>query len=263
MQRSLLLLAFGLLSSRLIVSAQDTVAVSYFSQPSGLRIGIGVAGFSNFTHWQTSAYIDGRYRLRPYLSKSFRLLAQERLTNRLTLEAGLSYTQLGLASSIAKNYIPGRRYSSLSTSRSQYNMLMMSFQVLYYLREQNSLKKYILLGANVYFNDVVDKQFSRATTTTWDTDTGDTLIIDERRRTLTKFSPAVVVGGGWEKCFSKRSSINVRAVVCIGLAPIVQTFSTFTILNQSRYYTPYSSTNELINRGTYASLELCYLFSFR
>ena len=264
MKKFLVFVVFLLVGPLLIVFAQDKSALYTYSESSGVRIGFHLTGLINFTHWQTSEYVDGRYRMRPYLSKSLGLFLQKPLAERLTIEAGVSYTQLGLASAIIKNYRPGRRYEFTSTSRSQYNMLALPVRILYQLNKHNSLKKYLLIGTNVYYNDLEDnRQSSILTSTISDMDTGDTLIISERRRTLTKFSPAIVVGAGWEKRWSKKSSVNIRVTACIGIAPIVETVLTFTVLNRSRYYVPYSSTNKLINRGTYIGIELCYLFSIR
>ncbi len=264
MRKFLLFVVFLLLGPLLIVFAQDKLAVGTYSESSGVRIGFHLTGLGNFTHWQTSEYVDGRYRMHPYLSKSLGLFLQEPLVERLTIEAGVSYTQLGLASSIIKNYRPGRRYEFMSTSRNQYNMLVLPVRILYQLNKRSSLKKYVFIGTNIYYNDLEDnRQFSLLTSTVNDMDTGDTLIVSERRRTLIKFSPAIIVGTSWEKRWSRNSSVNVRVTACVGLAPIVQTILTLTTINSSRYYVPHSSTNELINRGTYVGIELCYLFSFR
>lgn len=260
----LLLVTFWVMSSRLVVSAQDTSAVNAYTADTGIRIGFRATGLANITNWQTTEYIDSRYRMYPYLSGSFSVFLQERITSRLTLEAGATYIQLGLASSTADNYRPGQRFNARSTDRSAYTMLAFPVYILYDLNKRNVNRKYVLLGVNVYFNDPdTYSQFAQSISVTKDPDTGDTFTTSALQRPVNRFSPALVAGVGWEKRFSKKSAVNLRAVTCVGLTSLIQTFLTVTVSNPARYYAPYSSTNELLNRGTYAGLELCYLFSFR
>ncbi len=264
MQKRLFFAVLLVVGLQLVVSAQDTSAVNFYRQNASVKVGFRATGFANIMSWQTNEYIDSRYQIQPYLSGSFTVFFQEPIANRLTLEAGVTYIQLGLASSIATNYRAGQRFTSHRTGRSKYTMLAFPICVQYDLTSRSESRTYVFLGANVYLNDADnDGKFARITSTDVDRDVGDTLTTSELQRPVSRFSTALLAGLGWEKHFSKRSSVSLRAVACIGLKPIIQTFLTVTVLNRDRYYSSYSSTNELVNRGTYAGFELCYLFSFR
>ena len=267
MRRPQFLLMCLLLGPLLTGFAQEApVSGPFVSNPSR-QIGVRLNGFTNFMHWQTTEFIDYRYQLRPFLTGAVGLILREPITNRLSLEAGLSIVQLGMSSTVGRNYQPNQRITANRSDRSKYLMFVLPVHLLYRFNRQNAATgKYLLLGANVYYNGVDDintNRFGVSVGTTKDIDTNDTIVVTNRRQSLTRFAPAVVIGTGWQKRWSKRSAVDVRLTGSVGLAPLIQTFLTVAVHNQSRYKTPYSSTNELVNRGTYVGIDLCYLFSFR
>lgn len=265
MRKSVLFTTLLLLNLQRIVSAQDEPVAGSFGVNQPLQIGVRLNGFTNFMHWQTSEFIDFRYQLRPFLSGAAGIILREPIANRLSLEGGLSIIQLGMSSSEGGNYRPNQRMTAKSSSRGKYIMFVVPVHLLYRLnRHKTTADKYLLLGANVYYNDTDDtNRFALITSTHVDIDTKDTMQVSERRRSPTKFGPAVVIGAGWQKRWSKRSAVDVRLTGSIGIVPLVQTFLSVTVRNQRRYYAPYGSTNELVNRGTYVGVDLCYLFSLR
>jgi len=258
--RITILLIFALAIS---ASAQQTERSK--ATDRSLRIGLQLTGLTNFNHWQTSEYIDARFRVRPYLSKSYGIILQERLTDRWSVEVGVSLIQLGLATVVSTDYRPGRKYESISTGRSAYDMFVFPFKVIYRLpQSRRSSRIFLTLGGSFFYNGVdKDDLFAQSRSTTLDSVTGDTLIITDRFRAMARFNPTVVGGIGWERRLSARSAINLRLTGSVGLTPIVKNFLTFSAANRPRFGKPYSSTNELVNRGSYFGLELCYLFSFR
>ena len=230
-----------------------------------LKIGLQLTGLANFNHWQTSEYIDARFRVRPYLSKSYGIILQERLTDRWSVETGASLIQLGLTTALSTDYRPGRRFESTGTGRSAYGMLVFPLKVIYRLpQRRRSSRSFVTLGSNFFYNGAdKDDWFAEGRSTTMDPVTGDTLRITDQFRAVARFNPSVMGGIGWEKSLSARSAFRLSVTGSVGLTTIVKTFLTFSAANRPRFGKPVDSTNELINRGSYLGLELCYLFSFR
>lgn len=249
----------------LAISASAQETESSKATDRSLRIGLQLTGLTNFNHWQTSEYIDARFRVRPYLSKSYGIILQERLTDRWSVEAGVSLIRLGLTTVIFRDYRPGHKYESIGTRRSIYGMLVFPLKAIYRLPQKRRLSRtFLSLGGNFFYNGVdKDDWFAQGRSTTMDPVTGDTLIITDRFRAVARFNPSVAGGIGWEKRLSAKSAIRLSLTGSVGLTPIVKTFLTFSAANRPRFGKPYASTNELINRGSYLGLELCYLFSFR
>ncbi len=262
MQKSGLVFVLLALALPRTVVAQDSPVRDSLTKGLPVQIGIRLTGLANFMHWQTSEWIDYRYQLRPFLAGGAGVVLREPMTNRSALEAGISVSQLGMAESVGRNYRPNQRRTS--RSRSKYTMYVMPIHFLYpFNRRASTLNPYLMLGTNLFYTNTDDtNRFAVVTSTIVDIHTNDTTQITHRQRSLRKFSPTVVIGTGWQKRWSNRSAMDIRLTGSIGIASHVQTFLTVTVRNQDRYYAPTSSTNELVNRGTYVGVDVCYLFSF-
>ncbi len=144
-------------------------------------------------------------------------------------------------------------------------MLVFPLKVMYRLpQRRRSSRSFVTLGSNFFYNGAdKDEWFAEGRSTRMDPVTGDTLRITNHSRTVARFNPAITGGMGWEKRLSARSAVSLRLSGSVGLTTIVHTFLTFSAANHPRFGKPVVSTNELINRGAYLGLEVCYLFSFR
>lgn len=228
-----------------------------------MRIGGHIGGQANISSFENAQLWDSRFRVNPYVAFQAGITIQEPISPRFDLNVGLSFVQLGLATSYVMNYTPGGRYAAKSTGRSSYGLLTIPVSIHYAFRVRPQSKKYLLFGTNIYCNLEERGGLSQSKSTLRDLKTGDVITIGGDKVIINQWIPALTVGLGLEQQLSRRSTLTLNVTGCVGLKEITNTTLSVSIVNSSTLVKPIQFTGNVINKGSYIGISVGYLYSWR
>ena len=216
--------------------------LSVFSGPAfgQIRIGVSFSTYGSFIHFD-DAPINRGLRITPAILHNLSIVAREPLASRLSIQAGIGYTNVGYRTvEVIDDYIGNRRYEQVGIGV-QKNRFYQIPVTLTYTFPKHGL--YAQLGSHVlltFFDPSIPVTFRGS---------GISGTITGRN----KMSATLLTGFGIERKLGKQHAVNIGLVYNLGFVPIVTWEIKYQADNRSY-------TNAISSRNSYFGINLTYLF---
>ena len=223
-----------------------------------LYVGIEGTAFVNFSTFSGSGYVDNGMRKPPLPTRSFGLSLRQNLSQRLSLETGVSIIRLGYKATFTGNYRGGKRWRDKAILTSAFSLLEIPVRINYFVGSKaTKWRKYVSLGTSLLYNPYGGRAGAVGGRAGFvDAYTGDTFTLNERRWQGPRLTAIAQAGVGMERDLGKRVIINLGLVYAKGFTNVAVWDVRYTTWDVSQAVDGVTFNNTITNKSTYLGLRL-------